>query len=103
MNPVALKAAQAYAQQLGAAAPAAQGGLPAAGAPSFADLVSGAVGDAVSSMKTSEATSAAAVTGQAGLVDVVTAISSAEVTLQTVVSVRDKMVEAYQEILRMPI
>jgi flagellar hook-basal body complex protein FliE len=43
------------------------------------------------------------VAGGGDPLDVVTAITSAEVTLQTVVAVRDKMIQAYQEILRMPI
>lgn len=41
--------------------------------------------------------------GQADLSQVATAVSEAELTLQTVVAVRDKVVEAYREILRMPI
>jgi flagellar hook-basal body complex protein FliE len=35
--------------------------------------------------------------------DVVTAVSNAEMTLQTVVAVRDRVLNAYQEIMRMPI
>lgn len=42
-------------------------------------------------------------TGRADLVDVVTAVAAAEATLETVVSVRDQVVKAYQDILRMPI
>jgi len=34
---------------------------------------------------------------------VVTAVTNAEVTLQTVVAVRDKVISAYQDILRMPV
>jgi flagellar hook-basal body complex protein FliE len=34
---------------------------------------------------------------------VVTAVSNAEVTLQTVVAVRDRVVAAYLDILKMPI
>lgn len=37
------------------------------------------------------------------LADLVTAVSNAEITLSTVVAVRDKVINAYQEILRMPI
>jgi flagellar hook-basal body complex protein FliE len=47
--------------------------------------------------------SAKAVTGEADLTDVVTAVTNAELTLQTVVSVRDRLISAYQEIMRMPI
>lgn len=106
MNVNAVKAAQAYAQALQSVSGAPK--TPAASTPapagaSFADMVKDAVGDSMSTLKASEAASAGAVTGDANLVDVVTAVSAAEVTLQTVVTVRDKMVQAYQEILRMPI
>ncbi|MEC8061286.1 MAG: flagellar hook-basal body complex protein FliE, partial [Pseudomonadota bacterium] len=42
-------------------------------------------------------------TGQADLTDVVAAVNEAELTLKTVTSLRDKMVQAFQEISRMPI
>jgi flagellar hook-basal body complex protein FliE len=45
-----------------------------------------------------------AVTGDgADLTDVVTAIARAELALQTTVAVRDRVVQAYQDIMRMPI
>ena len=53
--------------------------------------------------KKSEIQSAAAAAGQADLNSVVMAVSEAELTLNTVVAVRDKVMEAYREILRMPI
>ena len=53
--------------------------------------------------KAAELATASAVAGEADLTDVVTAVSNAEMTLQTVVTVRDRVVAAYQEILRMPI
>lgn len=43
------------------------------------------------------------ITGEADLKDVVTAVANAEHTLETVVAVRDKVLSAYQEILKMPI
>ena len=46
---------------------------------------------------------AASATGDAELIDVATAVSAAEITLETMVAVRDEVVRAYQEILRMPI
>ncbi len=69
----------------------------------FADLVKGAIKEAVKINQQSENISIAAVAGQADLNEVVTAISEAELTLRTVVSVRDKVIEAYKDILRMPI
>jgi len=41
--------------------------------------------------------------GQADIVDVVNAVNAAEITLDTVVAVRDKVVQAYQSIMNMPI
>jgi flagellar hook-basal body complex protein FliE len=46
---------------------------------------------------------ASAVQGQGSLIDVVTAVSSAEASLEQVMAVRDQVISAYQEIMRMPI
>ena len=43
------------------------------------------------------------VNGQGNLVDVVTAISQTELAIDTMVAVRDKVISAYEEIMRMPI
>ena len=70
---------------------------------SFADLIQESVEESVETMKPGEDMSAKAVTGEADLTDVVQAVTSAELTLQTVTAVRDKVITAYQEIMRMPI
>ena len=70
---------------------------------SFSDFLKDKAFDVLETMKTSETTSAQAVTGEADLTDVVQAVTSAEVTLQTVVALRDRLIGAYQEIMRMPI
>ena len=44
---------------------------------------------------------AASAAGKAELVDVVTAVANAETTLETVVALRDRMISAYQDIMRM--
>lgn len=44
-----------------------------------------------------------AMTGTAETHQLVQSLAEAEVALQTVVAIRDKVVEAYQEILRMPV
>ena len=100
-----LIASKAYAQsgnatgQLQKTATAAT--EPAGG--SFADMLQGLVQDAVETGKASEAQAVAAVAGETEIVDVVTAITAAEMTLETVVAVRDKVIEAYDKIMRMPI
>jgi flagellar hook-basal body complex protein FliE len=43
------------------------------------------------------------VAGKANIVDVVTAVSETEVAVEALVSVRDRMIQAYEEIMRMPI
>lgn len=71
--------------------------------PSFGTLVREMADQAVAVGQKSEQMTAMAAVGRADLTDVVTAVTSAEVTLQTVVTVRDRIVQAYQEIMRMPI
>lgn len=79
------------------------GGASSSGGPSFADFLKDKARDSVETMHHSEQVSAKAITGEADLTDVVQAVTSAELTLQTVVAVRDRMISAYQEIMRMPI
>lgn len=70
---------------------------------SFAELVGKMVEDTIETGKKAEAMTAKAAVGEADLMEVVTAVSSAELTLQTVVTVRDRVLSAYQQIMRMPI
>jgi flagellar hook-basal body complex protein FliE len=69
----------------------------------FASVLENAAVGAIDTMKEGEKQSLKAAAGKADLNEVVTAVSKAEMTLQTVVTVRDKALQAYQEILRMPI
>jgi flagellar hook-basal body complex protein FliE len=96
-DPVA--AASAYANS------AKNAGKPGMGKemPSFSDVIKSSAQSAIKTMHAGESAQARAVTGNASLTDVVEAVTSAELTLQTVVAVRDKMLSAYQEIMRMPI
>ena len=59
--------------------------------------------DALSTSKNAEHQIVANVQGKADLVDVVTSISSAEASLQTVMAVRDQVISAYQQVMSMPI
>ncbi|MEN3953287.1 flagellar hook-basal body complex protein FliE [Iodidimonas sp. SYSU 1G8] len=74
-----------------------------AGEAGFGDMLSSMVTNAASSMRASEAASARQVAGKGDLIDVVTAIGAAEMALDTVVAVRDRVVGAYSEIMRMQI
>ena len=69
----------------------------------FADILKSAMTDAMKASKNAETQMANQVQGKAQLVDVVTAVSETEVAIQTMVSVRDKVIAAYEEIMRMPI
>jgi len=70
---------------------------------SFGSMIKAGIDSVVKTQKASEAISAQAVLGKADLNDVVQAITEAEMTLQTVMTVRDRLVGAYQDIMRMPI
>lgn len=70
---------------------------------SFADLVSEGLEGARSTGYKAEAVSTDALANKTELHDLVTAVSDAELTLNTVVAVRDRMVSAYQDIIKMPI
>ncbi|WP_417449610.1 flagellar hook-basal body complex protein FliE [Kordiimonas sp.] len=69
----------------------------------FGSLVDQAVGNVQKATESAEVTSAKALVDQADMVDVVTAVSNAEMVVDTVVSVRDKVISAYNDILKMPI
>ncbi|WP_419320403.1 flagellar hook-basal body complex protein FliE [Caulobacter sp. ErkDOM-E] len=98
----ALAAAKAYASQ-GAMSVGSIGGAPAAKGMDFGDLLKSAMNDVTQTSKAAEIKVAQQVAGKAELIDVVTAISSAEASLETVMAVRDQVISAYQEIMRMPI
>lgn len=68
----------------------------------FGNLVQNAIKKAIDINKQSESLSIAAINDRADLNQVVTAVSEAELSLQAVTAVRDKVIEAYREILRMP-
>lgn len=69
----------------------------------FADIVQEFAAKSVNAGEVSELNSLKAVDNDAELVDIVTAVSNAEITLDTVVTLRDRVISAYQEIIKMPI
>lgn len=68
----------------------------------FSDLVKSALMQAKQIGQRGEEQSIKGITDRTDLNKVVTAVAEAELTLQTVVSIRDKVIDAYKEILRMP-
>ncbi|MDX2233995.1 MAG: flagellar hook-basal body complex protein FliE [Hyphomonadaceae bacterium] len=99
-----LSASKAYIDAARAAQKAsAGGGADPTDSVDFGRLVQNAIGDAANAARNAEQTGLAAAAGKTDIVNVVTAIAQAETTLETVMAVRDQVISAYQEILRMPI
>lgn len=69
----------------------------------FASLVKEVTSAAIEAGQKSEAATMQALAGKADLTDVVVAVTNAEVALQTVVAIRNRVIQAYQDIIRMPL
>jgi flagellar hook-basal body complex protein FliE len=89
-------AAQNYAQARPATAPQPQPDKLGAGLATFAD-------NFADTLARGEETAKAAMTGNADPHALVEALAASQTAVETAVTVRDKVVEAYQEILRMPV
>ena len=81
----------------------AEGAAEAGAMESFGATLSRALDSVVQTGEGADAQAAQAVTGSGNLTDVVAAVSQAQLALQTTVAIRDRVVEAYQEIMRMSI
>jgi flagellar hook-basal body complex protein FliE len=88
-------AANAYASLARITNPGAAGAAgkssEVSGGQSFASMLKDAVGSVVDAG------------GKANVIDVVTAVAETEVAVSTLVSVRDRVIQSYEEIMRMPI
>ena len=82
---------------------AEKGGQAAAGGPSFSALLKDAVGSVLDAGKKSDAQAMAMTSGKANVMDVVTAVAETDVAVSTLVSVRDRVIQSYEDIMRMPI
>jgi flagellar hook-basal body complex protein FliE len=109
MSIKALDAASAYGQALNRA-PAISGDDSAVSIGSvqqpgggFGSMINNMLQDGIAATRNAEVASAGAVTRTSDLVSVATAVNNAELTLETIVAVRDRMISAYQDIMRMPI
>lgn len=69
----------------------------------FGQMVQEAVSNTVQQGRDADQKAMGLVEGKTDVVDVVTAIAETEVALETMVSVRDRVISAYEEIMRMPI
>ena len=73
------------------------------GAPNFGEVLNNVLSDTIHQSRQAESQIVAGVQGKTDLVNVVTAISSAETSLQTVMAVRDQVIAAYQQVMQMQI
>lgn len=85
--------AQAYLGARAATAPA----------PAQTSALTGLAQDFVATLRAGEDTARATMTGGADAHALVEALAASELAVETAVTLRDKVVEAYQEILRMPV
>lgn len=102
-----LSAAKAYASLAKIADPSAAGAAlgqtAGSGEKSFGSMVKDAMAAVVESGKKSDAQTQAMASGKANVVDVVTAVAETEVAIDALVAVRDRVIQSYEEIMRMPI
>jgi len=71
--------------------------------PSFNALLKEAMNGVLETGHKSDAQAVAMASGKANVMDVVTAVAETDVAVSTLVSVRDKVIQAYEDIMRMPI
>ena len=69
----------------------------------FSELVKLALEDTNETGKAAEASVSDLASGKANVVDLVTAVAETELAVETLVTVRDRVISAYQEIMNMPI
>ena len=101
-------AAGAYANIQGMGAgnlmrkPLATGGAEAGG-PDFSALLGKALDATADAGRKADAQTASVAGGRADIVNVVTAVAESEAAIETLVAVRDRVIAAYEEIMRMPV
>ena len=71
--------------------------------PNFGSILKDVIDAVSAAAQNSDAQAKAVAAGKANMVDVVTAVAETETAFQTLVSVRDKVIAAYEDVLKMPI
>jgi flagellar hook-basal body complex protein FliE len=102
-DPVATLVIRPQANALSAYQRTASGDEASGDLGSFGSVMQRAMQGVVDTQQDAETKSMQGIAGQANLTDVVTAVSKAELALQTTVAIRDRMVSAYQTIMNMSI
>jgi flagellar hook-basal body complex protein FliE len=96
-------AANAYASVARVLDTGAGGKSPTAGGPSFGELLKDVIGSVMEGGRQSDAQATAMASGKANVMDVVTAVAETDVKVSTLVSVRDKVIQSYEDIMKMAI
>jgi flagellar hook-basal body complex protein FliE len=73
------------------------------GSQSFGAVLKDAIGSVLDAGRKSDAQSIAMASGKANVMDVVTAVAETDVAVSTLVSVRDRVIQSYEDIMKMPI
>jgi flagellar hook-basal body complex protein FliE len=107
-NPTSAASAYASLAKLvtpGAGMDKAAAGLGAAagGDKNFGAMLKDAMGAVMEAGKKSDGQAQAMAAGKANVVDVVTAVAETETAIDAIVAVRDRVIQSYEEIMRMPI
>jgi flagellar hook-basal body complex protein FliE len=71
--------------------------------PNFGSVLKDVVATVTEAARKSDGQSQSMAAGKANIVDVVTAVAETETAIEALVSVRDRVIQAYEEIMRMPI
>ncbi|MFN3207678.1 MAG: flagellar hook-basal body complex protein FliE [Roseovarius sp.] len=87
-------------QRYAAARPATE---PNAGQGGLGEAAQGLARDFAATLQEADTTAKSAMSGEADPHALIQALAQTELAVETAVTVRDKVVEAYQEILRMPV
>jgi flagellar hook-basal body complex protein FliE len=74
-----------------------------ASGPSFASVLKDAVGSVMETGRKSDAQTIAMASGKANVMDVVTAVAETDVAVSTLVSVRDRVIQSYEDVMKMTI
>src|SRR5438477_10544140 len=99
---VAANAYASLARIMGRAGGAGKGAEAGAGQ-SIGALPKDALGSVLDAGKKSDAQTVAMTSGKANVMDVVTAVAETDVAVSTLVSVRDRVIQSYEDIMKMPI
>jgi flagellar hook-basal body complex protein FliE len=73
------------------------------GGPSFGAVLKDALSSVMDAGRKSDAQTVAMANGKANVMDVVTAVAETDVAVSTLVSVRDRVIQSYEDILKMQI